>query len=111
MNNCVREIRDPADVVEVEMRRDDMTDVFGSEAETFDLSYRGLVAVERRPEQEPRRPQSARRIGDVIDAEAGVDENQTVVGFDEQDVADLPWCPRRKHGPAIEVVNPHRASL
>lgn len=39
------------------------------------------------------RPDASLRVGAVVDSEAGVDENQTVIGFDQQHVTDADVTP------------------
>ncbi len=108
MDLRVRKIRCAADMVGVEMREDDVADVLAAEAESVELVCRRFGRDEHRPGEEPDRPHPSRRVGAVVQAEAGVDEDQTVVGFDEQDVTDAYRSTRRVHGAAVEVVDLHR---
>ena len=102
MNLSVREIGDTADVVDVEMRRDDVADVVAGETKAFDLADGGLLDVETRPQQEARRTDPA-RFGAVRHTETRVDEHQATGTLDQQDVTDrgnpgesivpqLRWC-------------------
>ena len=68
----------------------------------------GLGGEEFRPGEEPNRPHPSLRIGAVVDAEAGVDENETVVCFQQQDMAYAYGPLRGVHGAAVEVVDLHR---
>ena len=80
-------VRDAADVVHVEMCDDDVADVRAGEAESLDLAQRRLVVVEHRLEEVARGP-DAGVVVTVVRPVSGVDENQAVVGLDEQYVAD-----------------------
>ncbi len=105
MNLRVGEVGEAADVVDVEVRRDDVADVVASETELLHLAGGGLVDVERRPQQVTRGA-DAGGIGAVLEAEAGVDEHQPVVGLDEQHVAHDGGA-RCVHGAAVEVMDLH----
>ena len=107
MNLGVRKIRDAADVVRVEVGENDVADVLAAEAELIELVGRGLGGDEHRPGDEPHRPDPFCRIGAVLEAEAGVDEDQAVVGLDQQNVADTVRGPRRVHRAAVEMMNLH----
>jgi len=56
----VREVREPTDVVHVEVGNHDVADVFSAEAEAFDLVCGGLHVVEQRPDDMSRRPNAVR---------------------------------------------------
>ena len=107
MNLRVRKIRDAADVIRIEVRDDDVADVLVVEAELFELVGRRLGRDEHRPGDEPHRPDSFGRIGAVLEAEPGVDEDQAGVGLEQQDVTNTVGRPRRVHGAAVEVTNLH----
>ena len=83
----MRKIRCTADMVGVQMGEDDVAHVLAAESEPVELVCRGLGGDEYRPGEEPNRPHPSLRIGAVVDAEAGVDENQAVVCFEQQDMA------------------------
>lgn len=55
MNESVREIADSADVVEVEVRHDDVANIGAPEAQCLDLARRGLGRIERRANHMPER--------------------------------------------------------
>jgi len=46
VNGCVREVLDPAGMVEVEMRQHDMPHVQRAKAQLLDLAQRRLLVVE-----------------------------------------------------------------
>ena len=111
MHRRRREIRQAAGVIEVEMGRDDVAHVAHPEAEVGDLPQRRLGDPEPRPGRRPEQPAEPPRIGDVLDPEPAVDEDEPVVAFDEKAVAahlaaDQPRSDRT-HRAAIEMVNPH----
>ena len=103
----MREVGDAADVVGVEMRDDDVANVLAAEAESLELVCSGFGRHEDRPGDEAHRAHPSRRVGAVVDPESGVDENQTVVGLDEQHVTDAVRRTRRVHRAAVEVVDLH----
>ena len=107
MNARVRKIRDAADVIRVEVCDNDVADVLTAEAESLELVGRGLGMDEHRPGDEPHRPDPSWRIGAVVKAEPGVDEDQAVVGLDQQHVTNTVGSPRRVHRAAVEVMNLH----
>ena len=113
----LREVWEPAGVVEVEVGAGDVPNVSGGEAEPAHVLERGVGCVFRRPER--RRERDAERtvrIAQVADAHPGVDQHERVSGLDQQAVAHdscagpaaLPaddlaavWAQR----PAVEVVD------
>ena len=110
----VREVAEPARVVEVEMRDEDLPDVRRVVAEGADLRDGGLLRVQARAEQPARGSQPA-RVGDVAGAVARVHQDESVGGLDEQAVRDeVPAAPVdeaehaggvRAHRPAVEVMD------
>jgi hypothetical protein len=106
VNARARKIRDAADVIRVEVCDNDVADVLTAEAELFELVGRGLGRDEHRPGDEPHRPDPSWRIGAVVKAKPGVDEDQAVVGLDQQHMTNTVGSPRRMHGAAVEVMNP-----
>ena len=101
----VREVGEAADVVDVEVGRDDVADVVDAKPEALDLPGRGLGGIEPRPQQVAGRARSAVGSRAVAQAETGVHEDEPAIGLDEQDVADeaatgesmvpqLRWCTR-----------------
>ena len=95
----MRKVGNTTNVVDVKVRDHDVPDIGSAEAELLDLANGGFVAVEHWPDEVARRPEPPRGVGDVVQAKAGVYEDQTVGGLDEQDVADLrgtggvdAWC-------------------
>ena len=83
----VGKVGDAADVVHVEMRDDDVADVVAGEPEPLDLAQRRFVVVEHRLEEVARGP-DAGVVVTVVRPVSRVDENQAVVGLDEQHVTD-----------------------
>jgi len=79
----VREVGDAADVVGVEVCDHDVANVLAAEAEPVELACRGLGRHEHRSGDEPHRAHPSWWVGAVVDPEAGVDENQTILGLDE----------------------------
>lgn len=110
MDLGVREIGDAADVVDVEVRDDDVADVLAPEAEPFDLSDRRFLVVEERPEEAAGRAYAMCRIVAVIQSVSAVDEKQAVVRLDEQHMADQSPSTPRMHRSTVEVVNLHEPS-
>ena len=82
------EVGQAAGVVEVEVGGDDVADVAGGEAERLELRQRRRLDSRPRPHQRPKTGPSWRGLRASVDAEAGVDEDQPVVGLDRQAVAD-----------------------
>lgn len=110
MDLGLREIGESADVVHVEMGDDDVPDVVGAEAQRFDLPGRGLGAAQRGADNVPGKAEARRRVGAVLETEAGVDENEAVIGLDEEHVADQQQT-GGLDGAAIQVVDLHRCAL
>jgi hypothetical protein len=106
MNLRLREVGDAADVIEVEVRNHDVPHVIPAEAEGFHLCDGSLLEIKDRPTEEPYRPQPGPGARAVVGAEAGVDEDEAVVGLDQQHVADQ-RCGRQTHRAAVEVVHLH----
>lgn len=102
----VREVRDSADVIKVEMGDDDVAHVLRAEAESLDVVRGGLDVEQPRPDDVPERPDPPGGVVAVVGSESGVHEYETVVGFDEQDVADHRRC-RHPHRAAVKVVHLH----
>ena len=103
----VWEVGDTADVIGVEVRDHDVANVLAAEAESVELVCRGLARHEHRSGDEADRAHPCWRVGAVVDPEAGVDENQAVIGLDEQHMTDAVGRARRVHRAAIEMVDLH----
>ncbi len=73
-------------MVGVQVGEDDVADVLAAEAESVELVCRGFGGTKLGPREEPDRPDPSLRVGAVVDAESGVDEDQAVVGLDQQDM-------------------------
>jgi hypothetical protein len=100
-----------ADMVAVEVRDDDVAHVVAVKAELLDLMYGGLLTFEHRADEVSGRSHPTGGVVAVLRAEAGVDQNQTVAGLDQQHVAYQLTAPGRVHGSAVEVMNLHASSL
>lgn len=85
----LREVGDPADVVEVEVRRDDMAHVLGRKTKGLDL-LEGRDARLRRNPKERRRHKAKAPAGmrEIVAPKARIDQDQAVVCFEKQDVRD-----------------------
>ena len=81
------EIADPSRMVRIEMGRHDVANVAWTIAHVRHLPQRRLRDLEararRRVEHEPESP----RLGDVLDAEPGVDQDQPVIALDQEAMA------------------------
>ena len=108
MNLGLREVRCTADMVGIQVGEHDVPDIVAAEAESVELDRRRLGGLENRSGDEPDRSHPPLRIGAVVDAEAGVDEHQAVVGFDQQHMAHALRTANRVHGAAVEMVDLHR---
>jgi hypothetical protein len=75
-----------------------------------DLQCRGLLRAEPGPDDVPEPPEAARRAGDVLQSEAGVDENQAGVGVEQEDMGRQRRDSGHAHGSAVEVMDFHRDS-
>src|SRR5690606_8579192 len=116
-------VGDPTGVVGIEVRQHDVANVLAPESEPLHLARGGLRRIQLRPCQaEEGLAQPRRGGGDVVEAEAGVHEDETGRSLEEEDVADQPGAAeiarasvdelaaRRTQGSAVEVVDPHRLS-
>ena len=108
MNRRFREVRCTADMVGIEVGEHDVPNIFAAEAESVELDGRRLGGFEYRSGDEPDRSHPSLRVGAVVDAEAGVNEHQAVVGFDQQYVAYALRTANGVHGAAVEMVDLHR---
>ncbi len=81
MDLRVGEVGQATYVIDVEVRRDHVPYVLPVEAECLDLPRGGLVGVQPRSQQAPGRADAAGG-GAVLQAEAGINEDQSVGCFD-----------------------------
>ena len=88
MDLGVGEVGQAAGVVGVEVGGDDAAHVGGGEAERLDLLERRLSIVGLRARISLKAGAEPAEVAGVLDAEAGVDQDQAVVGLDQQAVAD-----------------------
>jgi hypothetical protein len=113
------EVGQPARVVEVEVGDGDVADVGRVEAQAADLLHGRLTELGLRAKADrERHAETSVRAGDVVSAEAGVDQHEAVPGLDQQAVAAHARAPEaalagdqsapvRAEGAAVEVVNRH----
>ncbi len=106
-------------MIQIEMSHHDMAHVVGFESQRRHLRESRLGRVEtRRGDGDEGRTQ-AFGIGDIAGAQTGIDQNQTVFGFDQQHMAnETPAieqaagavqqpCPDRTQRRRDEMMNPH----
>ncbi|MGY3528633.1 hypothetical protein ACVISU_001401 [Bradyrhizobium sp. USDA 4452] len=67
-----------------------MPHIVGREAERLDLASGGLGRIEPRRRLPHPFATEPRRVADVVEPDAGVDQHETVIALDEQAVADHP---------------------
>ncbi len=82
------EVRQPAGVVDVEMRSDDLADVARIEAERAHLLDRRLGLARLRSEERVEDQPELARVAHVVEPEARIDQDEPVGALDEQAVAD-----------------------
>src|SRR4029077_12507317 len=87
VDRSVREIADPSRVVEVEMRRHDVTNIAWAEAQIRDLPERRLRDVEPWPDHRVEQESEPPRLVDILNPEPGIDQDQSVVALDQEAVA------------------------
>lgn len=118
------EIGEAARLIEIEVGEDDIADVLGFESQKLELPDHRLVDVKLG--LPPRLPEGAgkrlHRLGDVMGAESGIDEDDSGRGFDGEAVANElstregasmavdEELAAGTEGAAIEVVNAHGRS-
>jgi hypothetical protein len=108
----VREVRQAAGMVKVQMGHDDVPDVFGGAAEASDLAdggaLRGIVTAEVESEE----ADLGRRVGIVMQPEAGVYQHRAMIGVYEQTgAAYVPAREPRGHRSAVKNADGHGALL
>jgi len=103
VNSSVGEIGKAASVVEMEMGHHDVPDRFGVLAQARELADSGVLRIVREAQSPPEEADQEPWGQKVVQAEAGIDENEALVGVDEQTGrAHVPaWVPGR-HRRAIE---------
>jgi hypothetical protein len=119
VNLRMREIRNAAGVIAVEMRQQQMPDIVGRIAQRLDLPHRGLGRIQPRRRLPNPSTSKPHRLRDVAKANAGVDQRQAVIGLDQQAVthqtrpledaagAVHQTPPDRTHGAGVEVMDLH----
>lgn len=86
----VREVGQTADVVEVEVGDDNVTDIVAVEPEPFDLVRGRLAGQQLGPADVPERADPA-GVFTILESKAGIDQHQAtmrMVGFNEQHMAN-----------------------
>jgi hypothetical protein len=108
----VREVWQAAGMVKVQMGHDDVPDVFGGAAEASDLADGGALWVIVATEVESEEPNLGRRVGVVMQPEAGVYEHRAAIGIQEQaSAAYVPAREPRGHRRAVKNADWHEAFL
>ena len=123
MQTRVGKVVDSADVIVVVMGEHDVGDIGRVIAECLHLAHRCLRFGEPRVKQKLEgTADPGHRIGDIAQAESGVDKQQPRSGVDEQTMANqpaaLPGCSRAFHEPfpdgrhraTVQVMNAHGQS-
>ncbi len=105
VHGCPWEIGEAADVIEIEMRLDDMTNVARLEAERLDLLDRRKRWVDVRfCKAAKKRAQPCGHVRIVHAAETGVDQDEaTGWGLDQHDVTDL-RVPTNRETPRVRAI-------
>src|SRR5882672_3167597 len=89
----MREIRQSACVVQIQMGHDNISDIFRLEAETGDLMHGSLIRIETRTaNRDKTAPQMSNRIGNILEPQAGIHQDQSIIRLNEQAVADDTAC-------------------
>ena len=102
----------PAGVVDVEVRGDDVAYVAGREAQRAYLFDRRLALARLRCEQRVEDQPELARVAHVIETEARVDQDESFGSLDEQAVTDQ-LCPVQRAAVAVDqapAVRAHRAA-
>jgi hypothetical protein len=119
MHDGVGEVLEAAGMIEVEMGEHDVTHILRPKAKLLDAPKRGLLRIKLDIEQVDIKPAQAWVwLTGVFQPEAGIDQNQPAIGFDEQAMTheSAERAPTRAihqrtadraEGPAIEVVDAH----
>ena len=84
MNRCVWEVLQPASMVEIEMRDEDVPHVLGIEAQQPNLVHRGFLRSELRLIEKVEKCRQLRPMPDVLAPEPGVHQHQPRSGLDQQ---------------------------
>jgi hypothetical protein len=74
-------------VVKIEMGRHDVADIARTEAQIRDLPERRLGDVEPWPHHRVEQESEPPRLVDILDPEAGIHEDKSVTGLDQEAVA------------------------
>jgi hypothetical protein len=105
MDSGAGKVGDPAGVVEVHVGQHDVGHVGGLVAERPDLGRRGLRQRQHRPDQRPPRCAEPAGVGDVVGAESGVDEQQTLGTLHQQAVRHHPTGDANPERRAVQVMD------
>ena len=119
MNLRVRKIRNAAGMIAIEMRQQQMPHVAFGIAERLDLPHGGLGRIEPRRRLPDPFGSQPRRVGNVVQSDAGIDQRQPVIGLDQQTMTHharalenaagaVHQAPAdRAHGAGVEMVDAH----
>jgi hypothetical protein len=112
-------VRNSAGMIAVEMRQQEMPHIAGRITQCLDLLKRRLGRIEpRRRLPDPSAPKPLRRC-DVVEAKAGIDKRETIIGLDQKAVANHArpleqaagavhqTPPDRAHGAGVEMMDAH----
>jgi hypothetical protein len=115
----VRKIRNAAGMIAIKVRQQQMPHLASGIAERLDLPRGGLGRIEpRRRLPHPFRSEP-RRVGDIVEADAGIGQRQPVIGLDQQTMAHhagalenaagaVHQAPAdRTHGAGVEMMDAH----
>jgi hypothetical protein len=107
----VREVGQTAGVVGVGVGQDDVSYLTGGEAEGLDPPNSGVILVELEAgEVNERLPEPSGRVPYVFEADAGIDQGESLSLLQQQAVADDRRVRRHLERAAVEVVNRRHSS-
>ena len=108
----VREVWQAAGMVKVQMGHDDVPDVFGGAAEASDLTDGGALRVIATAEVESEEANLRRRVGVVMQPQAGIYEHRAMIGVHEKaGAAYVPAREPRGHRRAVKNADWHGGFL
>ena len=123
MDDRLRKIREPAGVIHMQMRQEDVPNVRRMVAQACELPYGRFGKVTGGSHEASELPHGRRRVGAVPLSPTRVDERQPVTGVNQQAVDDAISPPKgaarsiasgkaiRMHRPAIQVMDLRRKLL
>lgn len=101
------EIRDAADMVDIQMGGDDMPHICDVETQSCHLRGGSLRFEETRSNEVPYGADPAPRVRNVAAAKSAVNQNQAIVGLQQQDMTYVTFREERIHCAAVEMMNFH----